>query len=179
MYVLDLFSHKSPGAFICMFSEYTGIMGKVASAPKCSISGRKSAPVWLRMPPRPQVQHLSLLSFYPFKLDFISHVYDVRICLEPASVTPHEWPDDITKWPVSMILLVFLHQQPQLLSALHYFVLLYDVCLRYAPGTAQRITLTCHTLTVSSLADPAALVPKEGKNAQSPVTLWTRSLDAI
>ncbi|XP_058477812.1 inactive rhomboid protein 1-like isoform X3 [Solea solea] len=25
---------------------------------------------------------------------------DPRICLEPASVTPHEWPDDITKWPV-------------------------------------------------------------------------------
>lgn len=24
-----------------------------------------------------------------------------RICLEPASVSPHEWPDDITKWPVS------------------------------------------------------------------------------
>lgn len=23
-----------------------------------------------------------------------------RICLEPASVSPHEWPDDITKWPV-------------------------------------------------------------------------------
>lgn len=26
-----------------------------------------------------------------------------RICLEPASVSPHEWPDDITKWPVSML----------------------------------------------------------------------------
>uniref|UniRef100_A0A8K9V5H9 Inactive rhomboid protein n=1 Tax=Oncorhynchus mykiss TaxID=8022 RepID=A0A8K9V5H9_ONCMY len=25
---------------------------------------------------------------------------DPRICLEPASVAPHEWPDDITKWPV-------------------------------------------------------------------------------
>uniref|UniRef100_G3NKM0 Inactive rhomboid protein n=1 Tax=Gasterosteus aculeatus aculeatus TaxID=481459 RepID=G3NKM0_GASAC len=25
---------------------------------------------------------------------------DPRICLEPASVSPHEWPDDITKWPV-------------------------------------------------------------------------------
>ncbi|XP_052467169.1 inactive rhomboid protein 1 [Carassius gibelio] len=25
---------------------------------------------------------------------------DPRICLEPASVTPHEWPDDISKWPV-------------------------------------------------------------------------------
>lgn len=135
MYVLDLFSHKSPGAFICMFSEYTGIMGKVASAPKCSISGRKSAPVWLRMPPRPQVQHLSLLSFYPFKLDFISHGYDVRVCLEPASVTPHEWPDDITKWPVSMILLVFLHQQPQVLSALHIcspICCASQVCTRYS-----------------------------------------------
>uniref|UniRef100_A0AAX7VVT1 Inactive rhomboid protein n=1 Tax=Astatotilapia calliptera TaxID=8154 RepID=A0AAX7VVT1_ASTCA len=25
---------------------------------------------------------------------------DPRICLEPASVSPHEWPDDITSWPV-------------------------------------------------------------------------------
>uniref|UniRef100_A0A8C1J864 Inactive rhomboid protein n=1 Tax=Cyprinus carpio TaxID=7962 RepID=A0A8C1J864_CYPCA len=25
---------------------------------------------------------------------------DPRICLEPASVTPHEWPDDISKWPI-------------------------------------------------------------------------------
>lgn len=33
--------------------------------------------------------------------NLISHICDVRICLEPASVTPHEWPDDITKWPVS------------------------------------------------------------------------------
>ncbi|XP_064178899.1 inactive rhomboid protein 1 isoform X3 [Anguilla rostrata] len=25
---------------------------------------------------------------------------DPRICLEPASGSPHEWPDDITKWPI-------------------------------------------------------------------------------
>uniref|UniRef100_A0A8D3DTC2 Inactive rhomboid protein n=1 Tax=Scophthalmus maximus TaxID=52904 RepID=A0A8D3DTC2_SCOMX len=25
---------------------------------------------------------------------------DPRICLEPASVSPHDWPDDITKWPI-------------------------------------------------------------------------------
>ncbi|XP_068161799.1 inactive rhomboid protein 1 isoform X2 [Antennarius striatus] len=25
---------------------------------------------------------------------------DPRTCLEPASVSPHEWPDDITTWPV-------------------------------------------------------------------------------
>uniref|UniRef100_A0AAR2IT92 Inactive rhomboid protein n=1 Tax=Pygocentrus nattereri TaxID=42514 RepID=A0AAR2IT92_PYGNA len=25
---------------------------------------------------------------------------DPRTCLEPASVAPHEWPDDITKWPI-------------------------------------------------------------------------------
>lgn len=25
-----------------------------------------------------------------------------RVCEQPASMEPHEWPDDITKWPVSM-----------------------------------------------------------------------------
>lgn len=24
-----------------------------------------------------------------------------RVCDEPSSEDPHEWPDDITKWPVS------------------------------------------------------------------------------
>lgn len=25
-----------------------------------------------------------------------------RVCDEPSSEDPHEWPDDITKWPVSL-----------------------------------------------------------------------------
>ncbi|XP_018610281.1 inactive rhomboid protein 1 isoform X2 [Scleropages formosus] len=25
---------------------------------------------------------------------------DPRVCLEPGSVSPHEWPDDITRWPI-------------------------------------------------------------------------------
>lgn len=25
-----------------------------------------------------------------------------RVCEQPASMEPHEWPDDITKWPVSI-----------------------------------------------------------------------------
>lgn len=46
--------------------------------------------------------------FLPIHITFgfnylIYHIYTFRICLEPASVTPHEWPDDITKWPVSLI----------------------------------------------------------------------------
>uniref|UniRef100_A0A8C1F8L4 Inactive rhomboid protein n=1 Tax=Cyprinus carpio carpio TaxID=630221 RepID=A0A8C1F8L4_CYPCA len=43
--------------------------------------------------------------FLPIHITFgfnylIYHIYTFRICLEPASVTPHEWPDDITKWPI-------------------------------------------------------------------------------
>lgn len=36
------------------------------------------------------------LSFYPNML-----CCTWRICEEPASIVPHVWPDDITKWPVS------------------------------------------------------------------------------
>uniref|UniRef100_A0A8D3A6W7 Inactive rhomboid protein n=1 Tax=Scophthalmus maximus TaxID=52904 RepID=A0A8D3A6W7_SCOMX len=52
--------------------------------------------VWVKWPQHPSAPHLNG--------DVRQHGsvchQDPRICLEPASVSPHEWPDDITKWPV-------------------------------------------------------------------------------
>ncbi|XP_060950915.1 inactive rhomboid protein 1 isoform X1 [Limanda limanda] len=52
--------------------------------------------VWVKWPQHPSAPYL--------KGELRQHGavchQDPRICLEPASVSPHEWPDDITKWPV-------------------------------------------------------------------------------
>ncbi|XP_044034060.1 inactive rhomboid protein 1 isoform X8 [Siniperca chuatsi] len=52
--------------------------------------------VWVKWPQHPSAPYLN------GKLRQHGSVchQDPRICLEPASVSPHEWPDDITKWPV-------------------------------------------------------------------------------
>ncbi|KAF6733723.1 Inactive rhomboid protein 1 [Oryzias melastigma] len=51
---------------------------------------------WVKWPQHPSAPHLK------GKLRQHGSVchQDPRICLEPASVSPHEWPDDITQWPV-------------------------------------------------------------------------------
>lgn len=52
--------------------------------------------VWVKWPQHPSAPNLNgMLRQY----GAVCH-QDPRICLEPASVFPHEWPDDITKWPV-------------------------------------------------------------------------------
>ncbi|CAL8309742.1 unnamed protein product [Boreogadus saida] len=52
--------------------------------------------VWVKWP-----QHSSApsLNGTPRQHGAVCH-QDPRMCLEPASVSPHEWPDDITQWPV-------------------------------------------------------------------------------
>ncbi|XP_062859880.1 inactive rhomboid protein 1 isoform X2 [Trichomycterus rosablanca] len=52
--------------------------------------------LWVKWP-----QHSSVL-YVDGKLRTYGSVchQDPRTCLEPASVPPHEWPDDITKWPI-------------------------------------------------------------------------------
>ncbi|XP_026993512.2 inactive rhomboid protein 1 isoform X5 [Tachysurus fulvidraco] len=52
--------------------------------------------VWVKWP-----QHTSVpyLNGKLRKYGSVCH-QDPRTCLEPASVSPHEWPDDITKWPI-------------------------------------------------------------------------------
>ncbi|XP_022598772.1 inactive rhomboid protein 1-like isoform X2 [Seriola dumerili] len=52
--------------------------------------------VWVKWPQHPSAPHLN---GELRQHGSVCH-QDPRICLEPASVSPHEWPDDITKWPV-------------------------------------------------------------------------------
>ncbi|XP_072312276.1 inactive rhomboid protein 1 isoform X2 [Eucyclogobius newberryi] len=52
--------------------------------------------VWVKWPQHPSAANLS---GKVRQFGAVCH-QDPRICLEPASVSPHEWPDDITKWPV-------------------------------------------------------------------------------
>ncbi|CAM9110382.1 unnamed protein product [Lampetra planeri] len=52
--------------------------------------------VWVKWPQHPSAP---LLNASLRQHGAVCH-QDPRICLEPASVSPHEWSDDITKWPV-------------------------------------------------------------------------------
>ncbi|KAK1882134.1 Inactive rhomboid protein 1, partial [Dissostichus eleginoides] len=52
--------------------------------------------VWVKWPQHPSAPYLNNTLR---QHGAVCH-QDPRICLEPASVSPHEWPDDITKWPV-------------------------------------------------------------------------------
>ncbi|XP_062846380.1 inactive rhomboid protein 1 [Trichomycterus rosablanca] len=50
---------------------------------------------WVKWPQQDPPQ----LNGRPRQYGSVCH-QDPRTCLEPASVAPHEWPDDITKWPI-------------------------------------------------------------------------------
>ncbi|XP_031416722.1 inactive rhomboid protein 1 isoform X2 [Clupea harengus] len=52
--------------------------------------------VWVKWPNHPSAP---ILDGKVRQYGSVCH-QDPRICLEPASVSPHEWPDDITKWPI-------------------------------------------------------------------------------
>ncbi|MBN3276838.1 RHDF1 protein, partial [Polyodon spathula] len=53
--------------------------------------------VWVKWPQHPSSPVLANKSSRQF--GSVCH-QDPRFCEEPASVSPHEWPDDITEWPV-------------------------------------------------------------------------------
>ncbi|XP_016316859.1 inactive rhomboid protein 1-like isoform X2 [Sinocyclocheilus anshuiensis] len=56
--------------------------------------------LWVKWPQHPSAPYLRQYgSVNVRQYGSVCH-QDPRICLEPASVTPHEWPDDITKWPI-------------------------------------------------------------------------------
>ncbi|KAM6424381.1 inactive rhomboid protein 1 isoform 2-T3 [Liasis olivaceus] len=52
--------------------------------------------VWVKWPSHPSTP---LLAGDKRKFGSVCH-QDPRVCEQPASMDPHEWPDDITKWPI-------------------------------------------------------------------------------
>nr|XP_057917821.1 inactive rhomboid protein 1 isoform X1 [Doryrhamphus excisus] len=52
--------------------------------------------LWVKWPQHPSATYLNNK---PRQYGAVCH-QDPRICQEPASVSPHEWPEDITKWPI-------------------------------------------------------------------------------
>uniref|UniRef100_A0A3Q2D488 Inactive rhomboid protein n=1 Tax=Cyprinodon variegatus TaxID=28743 RepID=A0A3Q2D488_CYPVA len=53
--------------------------------------------VWVKWPKHPSTPQF--INGKDRQYGSVCH-QDPRICLEPASGSPHEWPDDITKWPI-------------------------------------------------------------------------------
>uniref|UniRef100_A0A3B3RDG7 Inactive rhomboid protein n=1 Tax=Paramormyrops kingsleyae TaxID=1676925 RepID=A0A3B3RDG7_9TELE len=76
----------------CVRNDRSGCVQ--TSAEECSTT----LAVWVKWP---QHKSVPLLNGKERQYGSVCH-QDPRICLEPASVSPHEWPDDITKWPVSL-----------------------------------------------------------------------------
>ncbi|XP_043089911.1 inactive rhomboid protein 1 isoform X4 [Puntigrus tetrazona] len=52
--------------------------------------------VWVKWPQHPSTPQLEGKNR---EYGSVCH-QDPRTCIEPASVAPHEWPDDITQWPI-------------------------------------------------------------------------------
>ncbi|XP_023664952.1 inactive rhomboid protein 1 isoform X2 [Paramormyrops kingsleyae] len=74
----------------CVRNDRSGCVQ--TSAEECSTT----LAVWVKWP---QHKSVPLLNGKERQYGSVCH-QDPRICLEPASVSPHEWPDDITKWPI-------------------------------------------------------------------------------
>ncbi|KTG46013.1 hypothetical protein cypCar_00041046 [Cyprinus carpio] len=74
----------------CVRNDQSGCLQ--TSQEECS----STLALWVKWPQHPSAPHLER---NVRQHGSVCH-QDPRICLEPASVTPHEWPDDITKWPV-------------------------------------------------------------------------------
>ncbi|KAF3704634.1 Inactive rhomboid protein 1 [Channa argus] len=74
----------------CVRNDHSGCLQTLQE--ECS----STLAVWVKWPQHPSAPHL--------KGELRQHGsvchQDPRICLEPASVSPHEWSDDITKWPI-------------------------------------------------------------------------------
>ncbi|XP_048870770.1 inactive rhomboid protein 1 isoform X1 [Brienomyrus brachyistius] len=74
----------------CVRNDRSGCVQ--TSAEECSTT----LALWVKWP---QHKSVPLLNGKERQYGSVCH-QDPRICLEPASVSPHEWPDDITKWPI-------------------------------------------------------------------------------
>ncbi|KAG9334917.1 hypothetical protein JZ751_006314 [Albula glossodonta] len=97
--------------------------GCVQTAPEeCSTT----LAVWVKWPAHPSAP---LLGGKPRQHGSVCH-QDPRICLEPASVSPHEWPDDITKCEITSreycdFMKGYFHEEATLCSQVHCMD---DVC---------------------------------------------------
>ncbi|XP_036409259.1 inactive rhomboid protein 1 [Megalops cyprinoides] len=81
---------KERDSACCVRNDRSGCVQ--TSVEECSMT----LAVWVKWPGHPSAP---LLGGRPRQHGSVCH-QDPRICLEPASVSPHEWPDDITKWPI-------------------------------------------------------------------------------
>ncbi|XP_059388062.1 inactive rhomboid protein 1-like isoform X2 [Carassius carassius] len=72
----------------CVRNDQSGCLQ--TSQEECS----STLALWVKWP-----QHQSVPKGKVYRYGSVCH-QDPRICLEPASVPPHEWPDDITEWPI-------------------------------------------------------------------------------
>lgn len=114
------------GLTLCLHAVHAGSVGEVALSSQCPRPCWPQEAVWFCLPPGPQVSLASPspLSMSPWVLGRegaplvmesggrvptlrtlagSDHILgSCRVCDEPSSEDPHEWPDDITKWPVSL-----------------------------------------------------------------------------
>uniref|UniRef100_A0A8C7MKN0 Inactive rhomboid protein n=1 Tax=Oncorhynchus kisutch TaxID=8019 RepID=A0A8C7MKN0_ONCKI len=82
--------HIERDSACCVRNDRSGCLQ--TSEEECS----STLAVWVKWPGHPSTPQLEGRDR---QYGSVCH-QDPRICLEPASVAPHEWPDDITMWPV-------------------------------------------------------------------------------
>ncbi|XP_018617554.1 inactive rhomboid protein 1 isoform X2 [Scleropages formosus] len=91
--VYDLMQEKrnsERNSACCVRNDRSGCVQ--TSAEECSAT----LAVWVKWPQHPSAPYQN---GKVRQYGSVCH-QDPRICLEPASVSPHEWPEDITKWPI-------------------------------------------------------------------------------
>ncbi|XP_061086934.1 inactive rhomboid protein 1 isoform X2 [Conger conger] len=81
---------KERNSACCVRNDQSGCVQ--TSEDECSTT----LAVWVKWPQNPSAP---LLKGKVRQYGSVCH-QDPRMCLEPASGSPHEWPDDITKWPI-------------------------------------------------------------------------------
>uniref|UniRef100_A0ABM5EZG3 Inactive rhomboid protein n=1 Tax=Pogona vitticeps TaxID=103695 RepID=A0ABM5EZG3_9SAUR len=74
----------------CVRNDKSGCVQTAAE--ECS----STLAVWVKWPEHPSAP---LLAGDKRRFGSVCH-QDPRVCEQPASMDPHEWPDDITKWPI-------------------------------------------------------------------------------
>ncbi|KAM4631722.1 inactive rhomboid protein 1 [Discoglossus pictus] len=88
---INIAREKEKHSACCVRNDKSGCIQ--TSEEECS----STLAVWVKWPYHPSTPLLANKSERQF--GSVCH-QDPRFCDEPASVPPHEWPDDITKWPV-------------------------------------------------------------------------------